>query len=45
MMGVTGSVAATLGLLQPNMENFVQMSAAMGAGMFKEYFPQVSVKN
>ncbi|KAK3087026.1 hypothetical protein FSP39_000577 [Pinctada imbricata] len=32
MIGVSTGVAATLGLLQPSMENFTQMAAAMGSG-------------
>ena len=32
MIGVSTGVGATLGLLQPNLENFTQMAAAMGSG-------------
>lgn len=32
MIGVSGGITATLGILQPSMENFVQMAALMGAG-------------
>ncbi|CAC5374913.1 NNT [Mytilus coruscus] len=32
MIGVSGGITATLGILQPSLENFVQMAALMGAG-------------
>ena len=33
MIGVSSGVAATLGLLKPSPENFMQMAACMGAGI------------
>jgi hypothetical protein len=34
MIGVSSGVAATLGLLKPSPENFMQMAACMGAGTY-----------
>lgn len=35
MIGVSSGVVATLGLLKPTPENFMQMAACMGAGTFE----------
>jgi NAD(P) transhydrogenase len=32
MIGVAGGIAATLGILKPSPEQFVQMAACMGTG-------------
>ena len=42
MVGVSSGLAATLGVLAPSQESFVQMATCMGAGM---YCKKSSVQN
>ena len=36
MVGVSSGLAATLGVLAPSQESFVQMATCMGAGMYRK---------
>ena len=40
MIGVAGGIAATLGILKPSPEQFVQMAACMGTGKIYKATPQ-----